>query len=70
MRNRDKKQAWLRAMQLFPGAALRWKQDHGRAEGLLLAGRGRQPRGQAKGIVEEGDTEEAVETQTAGLPSW
>jgi hypothetical protein len=57
-------------MQLFPGAALRWKQDHGRAEGLLLAGRGRQPRGQAKGIVEEGDTEEAVETQTAGLPSW
>jgi hypothetical protein len=30
-------QARLRAMQLFPSAALRRKRDHGRAEALLLA---------------------------------
>lgn len=33
----DKEQARLRAMQLFPGADLRRKKDHGRAEALLLA---------------------------------
>jgi hypothetical protein len=33
----DKEQARLRAMQLFPGADLRHKRDHGRAEALLLA---------------------------------
>ena len=32
----DKEQARLRAMQLFPGADLRRKKDHGRAEALLL----------------------------------
>jgi crossover junction endodeoxyribonuclease RuvC len=34
---RDKEQARLRAMQLYPGADLRRKKDHGRAEALLLA---------------------------------
>ena len=34
---RDKEQARLRAMQLSPGADLRRKKDHGRAEALLLA---------------------------------
>lgn len=34
---KDKEQARLRAMQLFPGADLRRKKDHGRAEALLLA---------------------------------
>lgn len=34
---KDKEQARLRAMQLFPGADLRHKKDHGRAEALLLA---------------------------------
>jgi crossover junction endodeoxyribonuclease RuvC len=34
---KDKEQARLKAMQLFPTAALRRKQDHGRAEALLLA---------------------------------
>ena len=38
----DKEQARLRAMQLFPGADLRRKRDHGRAEALLLAWYGRQ----------------------------
>ncbi len=33
----DKEQCRLRAMQLFPGADLRRKKDHGRAEALLLA---------------------------------
>jgi hypothetical protein len=33
----DKEQARLRAMQLFPGADLRRKRGHGRAEALLLA---------------------------------
>jgi crossover junction endodeoxyribonuclease RuvC len=33
----DKEQCRLRAMQLFPGADLRRKKDHGRAESLLLA---------------------------------
>jgi crossover junction endodeoxyribonuclease RuvC len=32
-----KEAARLRAMQLYPGADLRRKQDHGRAEALLLA---------------------------------
>jgi crossover junction endodeoxyribonuclease RuvC len=36
----DKEQARLRAMQLFPGADLRRKRDHGRAEALLLAWHG------------------------------
>jgi hypothetical protein len=34
-RTRSKEQAWLRAMQLFRGAALRWKKDYGRPEALL-----------------------------------
>ena len=34
---RDKEQARLRAMQLFPTADLRLKKHHGRAEALLLA---------------------------------
>src|SRR5262249_41123411 len=34
---KDKEAARLRAMQLFPGADLRRKKDHGRAEALLLA---------------------------------
>jgi hypothetical protein len=33
----DKEQARLRAMQLFPTAALRRKKHHNRAEALLLA---------------------------------
>jgi crossover junction endodeoxyribonuclease RuvC len=40
----DKEQARLRAMQLFPGADLRRRKDHGRAEALLLAWYGRQAR--------------------------
>jgi hypothetical protein len=34
---KDKEQARLRAMQLFPQADLRRKRDHGRAEAILLA---------------------------------
>ena len=34
---KDKEASRLRAMQLFPGADLRRKKDHGRAEALLLA---------------------------------
>jgi crossover junction endodeoxyribonuclease RuvC len=34
---KDKEQARLRAMQLYPGADLRHKCDHGRAEVFLLA---------------------------------
>ena len=34
---KDKEQARLRAQQLYPGADLRRKKDHGRAEALLLA---------------------------------
>jgi hypothetical protein len=34
---KDKEQARLRAMQLFPAADLRLKRHHGRAEALLLA---------------------------------
>jgi hypothetical protein len=34
---KDKEQARLRAMQLYPGADLRRRTDHGRAEALLLA---------------------------------
>jgi hypothetical protein len=34
---KDKEQARLRAQQLFPGADLRRKKDHGRSEALLLA---------------------------------
>jgi hypothetical protein len=41
----DKEQARLRAMQLFPGADLRRKRDHGRAEALLLAWHGWQQLG-------------------------
>ena len=56
---KDKEAARLRAMQLYPGADLRRKKDHGRAEVVLLAywgqrqhggggragaGRGRPPR--------------------------
>ena len=37
----DKEQARLRAQQLFPGADLQRKRDHGRAEALLLAWWGR-----------------------------
>jgi crossover junction endodeoxyribonuclease RuvC len=34
--NSDKEQTRFRAMQLFPGADLRRKKDHSRAEALLL----------------------------------
>jgi hypothetical protein len=34
---KDKEQARLKAQQLFPGADLRRKKDHGRSEALLLA---------------------------------
>ncbi len=34
---KDKEASRLRAMQLFPGADLRRKKDHGRSEALLLA---------------------------------
>jgi crossover junction endodeoxyribonuclease RuvC len=37
---KDKEASRLRAMQLYPGAALRRKRDHGRAEALLLASYG------------------------------
>lgn len=37
---KDKEAARLRAMQLYPGAELRRKRDHGRAEALLLASYG------------------------------
>jgi crossover junction endodeoxyribonuclease RuvC len=37
---RDKETARLRAQQLYPGADLRRKRDHGRAEALLLAAYG------------------------------
>jgi crossover junction endodeoxyribonuclease RuvC len=40
--SKDKEQARLKAMQLFPSAPLRHKQDHGRAEALLMAWYGRQ----------------------------
>ena len=43
--SKDKEQARLRAMQLFPTADLRRKKDHGRAEALLLAWWGQQRRG-------------------------
>jgi crossover junction endodeoxyribonuclease RuvC len=39
---KDKEAARLRAQQLFPGADLRRKKDHGRAEALLLAWYGQQ----------------------------
>lgn len=42
---KDKEQARLRAMQLFPTADLRLKKHHGRAESLLLAWWGRQHNG-------------------------
>ncbi len=41
---KDKEQARLRAMQLFPSADLRRKRDHGRAEALLLVMWGRRHR--------------------------
>ncbi len=41
LRGKDKEAARLRAQQLFPGADLRLKKHHGRAEGLLLASYGR-----------------------------
>jgi hypothetical protein len=37
---KDKEASRLRAMQLYPGAELRRKRDHGRAEALLLASYG------------------------------
>ena len=39
---KDKEASRLRAQQLFPGADLRRRKDHGRAEALLLAWWGRQ----------------------------
>lgn len=42
--SRDKEASRLRAQQLFPGAELRRKKDHGRAEALLLAYYGCQQR--------------------------
>ena len=44
---KDKEQARLRAMQLFPSADLRLKKHHGRAESLLLAWYGWQHQRQA-----------------------
>lgn len=41
---KDKEASRLRAQQLFPGAELRRKKDHGRAEALLLAYYGCQQR--------------------------
>ena len=41
---KDKEASRLRAIQLFPGAELRRKKDHGRAEALLLAYYGCQQR--------------------------
>jgi hypothetical protein len=41
---KDKEQARLRAMQLYPAADLRLRKHHGRAEALLLAWYGRQAR--------------------------
>jgi crossover junction endodeoxyribonuclease RuvC len=43
--SKDKEASRLRAIQLFPGADLRRKKDHGRAEALLLAYYGCQQRG-------------------------
>lgn len=42
---KDKEASRLRAMQLYPGADLRRKKDHGRSEALLLAHYGRVQRG-------------------------
>ena len=42
---KDKEAARLRAMQLFPGAELRLKKHHGRAEALLLARYGQRASG-------------------------
>ena len=42
---KDKEAARLRAIQLFPTAALRRKRDHGKAEALLLALYGQQASG-------------------------
>ena len=42
--SRDKEASRLRAIQLFPGADLRRKKDHGKAEALLLAYYGCQQR--------------------------
>jgi hypothetical protein len=39
---KDKEASRLRAMQLYPGADLRLKKHHGRAEALLLASYGAQ----------------------------
>jgi len=44
---KDKEQARLRAMQLFPSADLRLKKHNGRAESLLLAWYGWQHQRQA-----------------------
>jgi crossover junction endodeoxyribonuclease RuvC len=38
--SKDKEASRLRAQQLYPGADLRRKKDHGRAEALLLASYG------------------------------
>ena len=43
--SKDKEAARLRAMQLFPGAELRLKKHHGRAEALLLARYGQRASG-------------------------
>jgi hypothetical protein len=49
---KDKEAARWRAMQLYPGADLRLKKHHGRAEALLLAAYGlRATGGNAKGVV-------------------
>ena len=45
---KDKEASRLRAMQLYPGADLRRKRDHGRAESLLLAHYGRRVLGQQR----------------------
>jgi len=45
---KDKESSRLRAMQRYPGADLRRKRDHGRAESLLLAHYGRRVLGQQR----------------------
>lgn len=51
---KDKEASRLRAIQLFPGAELRRKKDHGRAEALLLAYYGCQQRRVTHGCSAEG----------------
>jgi len=58
---KDKAAARLKARQLSPGADLRRKQDHGRAEALLLAYWGQRPHagGSTAGAVGRGQVADA-----------